>query len=165
THGQNSWCHPADPRTSEIPPPAARACPPRRRFHDPETPPQAARGSVFPSRDRLPSPGPRRPCTRSPRPAHRTRADARLPRARSPPLLEPTQIRARVSRPRGSLPRPVGARFDRQHVSWRAPLAGFRNGPDLMLVDEEIGLPIARKAQHAVIEILNPSAHRLAIAQ
>ena len=34
-----------------------------------------------------------------------------------------------------------------------------------MLVNEEVRLSLARKAQHGVVEVLDPAAHRLPIAQ
>ena len=43
--------------------------------------------------------------------------------------------------------------------------AGFSDGADLMLVDKEIRLALARETQHGVVKVLNPTTHRLSIAQ
>ncbi len=62
------WFHPAGPRTSGTRRPCARACLLRRRCRARETLRPAGCGSASPRCDPPPSPGPRRPCTRFPRP-------------------------------------------------------------------------------------------------
>ena len=48
---------------------------------------------------------------------------------------------------------------------WRAPLARFADGPDLVLVDEEVGVSLARKPQHGVVEVFDPAANGLSVPQ
>ncbi len=50
-------------------------------------------------------------------------------------------------------------------IARRAAPAGFADGADLVLVDEEIGLALARQAQHGVVKVLDPAAHGFAVAQ
>ena len=45
------------------------------------------------------------------------------------------------------------------------PAAHLGNCPDLVLVDEEVGLAFARQPQHTIVKVLDPAAHGLSIAK
>lgn len=46
-----------------------------------------------------------------------------------------------------------------------AALASLADGADLVLVNEEVGMPFARETQHGVVEVFDPAADGLAIAE
>src|SRR5258708_10317885 len=50
-------------------------------------------------------------------------------------------------------------------LSRSAPLAGFDDSFDLLLVNKQIGLTLAGEPKHSVVEVLDPAAHDLAAAK
>ena len=55
--------------------------------------------------------------------------------------------------------------FCNRPLAIHAFMWSFGDGADLMLVDEEIRMAVARDAHHIVVEVLDPAIDHLAIAQ